>query len=402
LVTTILGTENKTVDTFVNSVSIQNKNTALEYKKRLTHFSRYVNEVHGLSLDELIETLTIEGRGPQINVYDLFTRYIAWLHKKGTMSPRSIKTWVSTARSFLETYDVDISPRKWQLKVRVPRVGRTEKAALSKEDIQIILNACTSPRLKIYLLFLAATGCRANEPLSVRLGDINFEKEPPTINLRAEHTKTKVSRTLYLTRELSEQLKDFIRYKHRARSIGYYDKATKKTNNILKTPTVNKQLLLFAQYDKKNTLIGSIYTRLNVAFDKTLDRLGGKYAEYEDDTSRRRHKYTFHSFRRFVKSTISDLGYADFSEAYLGHAGSTYYRKTNKETIDLFRKCEPYLTFLDIAGLERRGADLETKIDSLQRENFELRTYAERMKKRDKELDELTSQFQDIRKKMGI
>jgi integrase len=144
------------------------------------------------------------------------------------MSPRSIKTWVSTARHYLETYDVDISPRKWQLKVRMPRVGRTEKAALSKEDIQIILNACTSPRLKTYVLFLCATGCRANEPLSIRIGDINFDKDPPTIHLKAEHTKTRTARTLYLTRELTEQLKDWIKFKHRTRSIGYYDKVESK------------------------------------------------------------------------------------------------------------------------------------------------------------------------------
>lgn len=49
-----------------------------------------------------------------------------------------------------------------------------------------------------------------------------------------------------------------------------------------------------------------------MAFEKTLDRLGGKYAEYEDDNGKRR-KITLHSFRRFVKGTISDLGLADYS-----------------------------------------------------------------------------------------
>ena len=37
-----------------------------------------------------------------------------------------------------------------------------------------------------------------------------------------------------------------------------------------------------------------------------------------------RRKNTLHSFRRFVKTTISDLGYADYSEWFIGHAGSTY------------------------------------------------------------------------------
>ena len=69
--------------------------------------------------------------------------------------------------------------------------------------------------------------------------------------------------------------------------------------------------------------------------------MGGVYAEYEDgpdNTKYRRRKITFHSFRRFVKSTISDLGFSDYSEYFIGHAGSTYYRKSDKEKAELFRR----------------------------------------------------------------
>ena len=40
-----------------------------------------------------------------------------------------------------------------------------------------------------------------------------------------------------------------------------------------------------------------------------------------------RSEITLHSFRRYVKTTISDLGYSDFSEWFIGHSGSTYWRK---------------------------------------------------------------------------
>jgi hypothetical protein len=75
-----------------------------------------------------------------------------------------------------------------------------------------------------------------------------------------------------------------------------------------------------------------------------------------------------------VKSTISDLGYGDFSEYYIGHSSvSTYYRKTDKEKIELFRKIEPHLTFLDYPTLERKGADVEAKVENLEQENQRLR-----------------------------
>jgi hypothetical protein len=78
---------------------------------------------------------------------------------------------------------------------------------------------------------------------------------------------------------------------------------------------------------------------------------------------------TFHRLRAFVKSTISDLGYQDYSEWYLGHIGSTYYRKTERERLQIFRKIEPYITYLDVESLESSQRDLESKmqaeIDSL-------------------------------------
>jgi hypothetical protein len=77
-------------------------------------------------------------------------------------------------------------------------------------------------------------------------------------------------------------------------------------------------------------------------FDKVLDRLE---VEYEDATKKRR-KITLHSFRRYVKSIISDLGYSDFSEWYIGHAVSTYYRKSDKEKFQLFKRLDLNISIL--------------------------------------------------------
>jgi hypothetical protein len=57
------------------------------------------------------------------------------------------------------------------------------------------------------------------------------------------------------------------------------------------------------------------------SFVRTLDRM--VKGEREDSNERHR-QITLHSFRRFVKTTISDLGYADYSEYFIGHSVSTY------------------------------------------------------------------------------
>ena len=62
---------------------------------------------------------------------------------------------------------------------------------------------------------------------------------------------------------------------------------------------------------------------------------------------------TLHSFRRFVKTTISDLVYGDYSEWFIGHSGSTYWTKKDAEKAEIFQKIEPYLTFLNVQQLRK-------------------------------------------------
>ena len=121
------------------------------------------------------------------------------------------------------------------------------------------------------------------------------------------------------------------------------------------------------------------------SFAKTLDLMGKGSRE---DGNERRRQITLHSFRRFVKSTISDLGYSDFSEWFIGHSGSTYWTKKDSEKAEIFRKVQPYLTFLNINQLERQGADIQSKVGELEELNQSLR-------QRDKIKDDAISQLSD-------
>jgi hypothetical protein len=74
-----------------------------------------------------------------------------------------------------------------------------------------------------------------------------------------------------------------------------------------------------------------------------------------------------------VKTTISDLGYADYSEYFIGHSVSTYWRKKESEKAELFHKIEPYLTFLNVHQLEKQGADIQSKVEELKEANQSLK-----------------------------
>jgi integrase len=375
-----LGQHNATnaISKYIKNVGAMNKTTANQYQTRLDSFSNYVAKEYNktVSIDDLIKRIREGTEDP----FDILNGYVGFLKQKDknprtSLSPVTLKSRVVTVKNFLEYYDVDISPRKFKLKVKLPRIIRKNKEALSKDDVTDILNACSDIRLKTYVMLLAAGGFRAVEALSLRIKDLDLESKPARAFVRGEYTKTKTDRIVFLTDEVTQQLKSWLSYKYRTRRICYKDRAGKeyerKTITEYRTPDKNDTDLIFAIYQNSKMPNPSwLYADMAKAFAKTLDRMGK--GDREDGNERRR-QITLHSFRRFVKTTISDLGYSDFSEYFIGHSGSTYWRKKESEKAELFKKIEPYLTFLNIHQLERQGADIQTKVEELETINQRLR-----------------------------
>ncbi|MGE5662588.1 MAG: tyrosine-type recombinase/integrase [Ignavibacteriales bacterium] len=359
---------------------MMNVSTAQEYKLRLNSFKTFVQNTYGISIERLIEQIKQGSK----DVYNILSQYGGYLKTSNNISNLTLKQRIVTVKNFLEYYDVDVSPRKFKLKIKLPKVVRRSKEALSKEDIVNILNTCSDIRLKTYVMLLASTGMRAVEALSVRIRDLDLQSYPPRLFVRGEYTKTKSDRTIFLTTEVAHQLSSWLDYKYRSRRVCHSNNRG-KTVTEYRTPKKNETHLIFSVYQSnKNPNPDYLYTDLSVSFAKTLDRMGK--GEREDGGKRRR--ITLHSFRRFVKTSISDLGYQDFSEYFIGHSGSTYWTKKESEKAEIFRKIEPYLTFLNVHQLERQGADIQSRVDELEELNESLR-------ERDKTKDDAIAQLSD-------
>jgi len=371
------------VNIYITNVSTMSKSTAREYLARLNHFRDFIANKYEskLSIDNLLSKIKKGNEDP----YQVLNGYAACI-RNSNVSTLTLKQRVVTVKNFFEYCDIDISPRKFKLKIKLPKVVRRKKEALSKEDVIEILNVSDNIRLRTYVMLLAATGMRAVEALSTRIKDIDFNSNPPMLFVRGEYTKTKVDRIVFLTEEVTQQLKSWLDYKYRTRRICHQDKQTGKTITENRTPDKKDTDLIFAVYqDKKMPDPNSLYDDLSRSFAKTLDRCGK--GDREDGNQRRR-QIGLHSFRRYTKTTISDLGYADFSEWFIGHSGSTYWTKKDSEKAEIFRKVEPYLTFLNIPQLERQGADIQSKVEELEEINQSLRN-------RDKLKDDAISQLSD-------
>ena len=209
----------------------RHKNTSL----RLNSFKAFVQNKYGISIDRFIEQIQQGSK----DVYNILSQYGGYLKTSNNISNLTLKQRIVTVKNFLEYYDVDISPRKFKLKIKLPKVIRRNKEALSKEDIVNILNTCSDIRLKTYIMLLAATGMRAVEALSVRIKDLDLQSNPPRLFVRGEYTKTRSDRTIFLTSEVAHQLSSWFDYKYRSRRI-CYSSNTGKTVTEYRTPKKNE------------------------------------------------------------------------------------------------------------------------------------------------------------------
>jgi integrase len=339
---------------YLSEIEKQNYRTARVFGSHLRDFDKFNDG----KTDEAIELL----KSGKMDVYELLKSFAGYLLNKGTLSGKSVRYSVKTARRFLEFYDVDISTRKFHIKVKLPKALKIRPAALSKPDVVKIINSLPDIRAKTYVMFLASTGCRAEEALSITMGDLDLAKNPATAHIDGNFTKTKEERYVWLTEEVKRQLQIWIEYKYRERTIKSRDSNGKWVKRDIE-PVQGASDFVFLPYGNqkpdnlhklKNMLhaqriLKNSYYPLYDAFKAAMSRVGYP-------------KVTFHSMRRYVYTVIDGLGHNQFAEFYLGHANSEYWAKPEAEKVKTFKAVEPYLLLLDIEALEARGATVESKL----------------------------------------
>jgi hypothetical protein len=271
--------------------------------------------------------------------------------------------------------------------VPLPRKERPSKKGIDKTDIARYLNACKNIQLKTALHVMASNGPRPIELCAVREYDVNLDSDPATITYRAEYSKMRVARTRPLTREAASQLRLWDKFKYRTRWTTVKEEGNGESIRKFAAPKRNPYNLLLSMphLNEEKAAPDGLYDYLSAAFAELIDVLEGGMGNDDDGSNSRkvgeRRKVSLKTFRDFVKSTISDMGYSDFSEWMIGHAGSTYYQKSEKERMEVFRKLEPYLTYLDVASLESKGADMETKTEQVMAENLSLKQQVDELYK---------------------
>ena len=127
------------VKNYYENTNVMSKSSADEYIYRLKIFNEFLNKEHyGITIETLLEKI----KDGTLDVYNILSRYGSD-QKNCNISATTIKQRVVTVKNFFEYHDIEVSPRKFKLKVRLPKSVRKNKEALSKEDVVDILNHCS-------------------------------------------------------------------------------------------------------------------------------------------------------------------------------------------------------------------------------------------------------------------
>lgn len=302
---------------------------------------------------------------PKSSPYRLCIMFKQWMIAKKQRA-NSVFMCLHLAKGFMKNgVEIQIDNDTFRSKVKPPRYSVNKKEPMSLELAREILLATAKYKFRSFAfnLTLAAGGFRAIEACALRIRDLHLNPEDskygiPYVVVRAEYTKMGQERDTFLTQECADTLKHWLYVKYRMRDLDY----DPKRHGIAPEPKPDH--LVFGAYKfNESELVKDpkvLYSQLRMDFSGILHILGRD--EFEEGGMRR--IYTLHSFRRLVKTTISSLGYYEYSEGFIGHTNSTYHRLTDSKRVEIFKKVvEPALTYLDYNTLAQKQQDLESQLD---------------------------------------
>jgi integrase len=365
------------VKTFLDIININSAKSKKSYRIGLGHAQTFLNS-KGETLETIIKPLLQE----KMDRYELVQEFINYLAAYRTeegkkIQPTSIHAYLSGFKSYLAYNRIYYVTQEYKARVREPKVYvlDRESEAIDGTDIRNILLNTSNRRLKAFLLILASGGTRSMETLKIRWKDIEFNS-PTKINLHAENTKTATGRYCFISDEATRYLNDWKEYKYRPRA--------KKQDNI----EYSDDALVFTVYDDIEPNLDGVYKVLSREFIEVL-----KTAKMNNRKSGvKTRQITFHQFRAFVYSTLSDRD-EPFANWMLGHKNSTYWRKKPELKKQKYLECVKYLTYIDDDLIKKMNNDFQGNLDEKEQE---IQNLKQQMQNRDESMRVMKDQLQTL------
>ena len=315
--------EELTRDQFLSSIA--NQRTRESYETALNQFDEFCKNSFEKKGDVVIIDLRNHIRESQdgSGVYRLLQSFVNWLNEDHPelsiksrnhsrpmtkRHPSTIKHYVSCIKQYVEEFgNIDIIDRKYQKRVKIPKKPKEELEPFTRNEIRDLIDHSSFDRKVLYMT-LKDSGMRIGEAVQIRKCHVDLTKNPVEIHVPANITKTKTSRTTFVTRETAPMLRK------RLEKIQDNDLVFGKNENPKKA-VVNEEMI----------------------FKWYRDKLG-MTDRYE---SNNRHKKNLHSLRAFTSTQIADVHGEEFAHGFIGHSKYLGQYIRRKEKIpEMYKRAE--------------------------------------------------------------
>ena len=224
-----------------------------------------------------------------------------WRAMKNT-TPTSLKNYMGVVRVYLQDNYVDLPNKLWKDFKKRQKGTRSiiqDIVPTKKQFKQLITHG--NALHKAFITTLLSSGMRIGECCQIKEKDVDFSFKPTKIEIKGEYTKTGNRRTVFISDEATEFLKEWLKEKPQ-----YLEYAVKKLN--------------FKNYEKK------LDDERIFPFDKNVGRqkwnkllIKSGLGQRDNSTQVSRFKIHPHVTRKFYRTWMAkDIG-RDMTEYFLGH-----------------------------------------------------------------------------------
>lgn len=348
-------TADQTLNDFLDTIYLQSHSAS----SKKTYRTAIVGEKNGFRLflkekyncDEVQLAFRIENK--ELDVYAVLSEYVIYLDKKG-IKPVTVRLWQTIVKGYFSFMGIDVFAEKCRQRVKLPKVKRLKKEALTKEILIKLLHNLP-PKLQASVLVALSSGLRVGEITGLTISDIEFNSEPVKINVRAETSKSGEDRETYISKEASDALQDYLQ-----RFFGWReDSSNKKLQHLRIFGRTNK----IKEGDDYRLPTPEEQLSESINLQKALIRAITKVSDLKKLGRNGRRVIHFHAFREFFYTTVSNVSGSDYAHALLGHHEylDTYYTLSKKEQIKRYKNAEPHLTISDYTKVEEKLEDMHNK-----------------------------------------
>ena len=350
--------------------------TKRTYESSLNQFAKFVKVHYDFDLIQLLHKIKESKEIDPIDVLDNYYTYLSQYQrpkrKRIGYSSISIKNYVKVAKEFLNGEGCKIYNEDVKQRFRLPKAVPAYQKGLTK-DILNRLVRLSNRKLATCILLCISSGLRLGELVQLRLSSVDFTTDPTTITVRADTTKTRMTRITHCNSESTIALKDFLVRTNLPKKNDDYIFLLQHEDRIKRAKQDNRQDRV--KYLEAQLASMTPEERYAKCVAMTCHNLQQQLARVIKDNPELNQKNEnsiswihFHAFRSWFKTQVTDAHQSDFSEALLGHSSLklVYYRQNDAARMRTYKDIEHAVSLSN-------NEEIEQNYSELQKDNLELR-----------------------------